>query len=193
MKGCAIPQEVSHWLPTAMAWVQARVWYCGICGGQSGSGAGFLRVHWFPLPIFIPAVRTQLPSSVIWGWYNRPVVGCSSKWTQSHPTKNNKNKINDTDEMCSNWNTPEVSHCIVQLLKVLCTVCLKWTCGEGHVCLPIQLHLQMKSWCKFVMNVVPIENTPDPQIFMSYNQWPSCRLVRWEWQKQFLHYNLEMV
>jgi hypothetical protein len=41
-------------LPTAAARVRARVWSCGICGGQSGAGAGFLRVLRFPLPIFIP-------------------------------------------------------------------------------------------------------------------------------------------
>jgi hypothetical protein len=27
---------------------------CGLCGGQSGSDVGFLRVLWFPLPILIP-------------------------------------------------------------------------------------------------------------------------------------------
>jgi hypothetical protein len=45
---------VSRWLPTAAARVQTRVWSSGICGGQSGAGAGFLRVVRFPLPIFIP-------------------------------------------------------------------------------------------------------------------------------------------
>jgi hypothetical protein len=51
--GRAIAEAVSHWLPTAAARVQSRVWSSGIRGGQSGAGAGFLRVLRFPLP-FIP-------------------------------------------------------------------------------------------------------------------------------------------
>jgi hypothetical protein len=54
--------------------VRARVWSCGICGGQSGAGAGFLRVLRFPLPIFIPPIAPQSPSSIVWGLYNRPEV-----------------------------------------------------------------------------------------------------------------------
>jgi hypothetical protein len=71
LKGCAIAQAVSRWLPTAAARVRARVWSCGICGGQSGAGTGFLRVLRFPLPIFIPPIAPQSPSSIIWGLYNR--------------------------------------------------------------------------------------------------------------------------
>jgi hypothetical protein len=52
----------------------ARVWSCGICGTQSAAGVGFLQVLRFPLPIFIPPVVPQSPSSIIWGWYNRSVV-----------------------------------------------------------------------------------------------------------------------
>jgi hypothetical protein len=51
---CATAQAVSRWLPTAAARVRVRVWSDGICGGQSGAGAGFLRVLRFPLPIFMP-------------------------------------------------------------------------------------------------------------------------------------------
>jgi hypothetical protein len=52
------------------------VWSCGICDGQSGAGAGSLRVLWFPLPTFISHQLLHNLSSVIWGWYNtrRPVV-----------------------------------------------------------------------------------------------------------------------
>jgi hypothetical protein len=73
-KGCAIAQAVSRWLPTAAARVRARVWSCGICGGQRGSGASFLRVLRFPLPIFILPISPLSPSSIIWAWYNMPVV-----------------------------------------------------------------------------------------------------------------------
>jgi hypothetical protein len=52
--GRAIAQAVSRWLPTAAARVRARVRASGICGGQSGAGAGVLRVRRFPLLIFIP-------------------------------------------------------------------------------------------------------------------------------------------
>jgi hypothetical protein len=51
--GHAVAQAVSRWLPTAAAWVRIRA-ACGVCGDQSGTGAGFLRVLWFPLPIIPP-------------------------------------------------------------------------------------------------------------------------------------------
>jgi hypothetical protein len=72
--GRAIAQAVSHWLLTAAARVRAQVRSCGSCGAQGGMAAGFLRVLRLPLPIFIPPVAPQSPSSIIWGWYNRPIV-----------------------------------------------------------------------------------------------------------------------
>jgi hypothetical protein len=74
---CAIAQAVSRWFPTAVARVQARVWSCWICGGQSGAGAGFLRVLRFPLPIFIPPIAPQSPSSIISG-----ACTLGQKWPQ---------------------------------------------------------------------------------------------------------------
>jgi hypothetical protein len=40
--------------PTAAARVRSQVRSCRICGGKCGTGAGFLRVLRFPLPILIP-------------------------------------------------------------------------------------------------------------------------------------------
>jgi hypothetical protein len=72
--GRAIAQAVSRWLSTAAARIRARVWSCGICGGQSGAEAGFLRVLRFPLPIFFHQLLPQPPSSIMWGLYNRSEV-----------------------------------------------------------------------------------------------------------------------
>jgi hypothetical protein len=51
--GRALAQAVSRWLPTAAARVRVLA-ACVVCGGQSGTGAGFLRVLQFPLPIISP-------------------------------------------------------------------------------------------------------------------------------------------
>jgi hypothetical protein len=40
-EGRAVAQAVSRWPLTAEVRVRARVDPCGICGGQSGTGAGF--------------------------------------------------------------------------------------------------------------------------------------------------------
>lgn len=44
-----------HQLPTAAAWVQFQVKSYGVCGAQSDTGEGFLKVLKFPLPFLIPA------------------------------------------------------------------------------------------------------------------------------------------
>jgi hypothetical protein len=51
--GRAVVQAVRRWLPTAAARVHVRA-ACGVCDGQSGTGAVFLRVLRFPLLIIIP-------------------------------------------------------------------------------------------------------------------------------------------
>jgi hypothetical protein len=37
-------------------------------------GQTFFLVLRFPLPIFISLIARQSPSSIIWGWYSKPVV-----------------------------------------------------------------------------------------------------------------------
>jgi hypothetical protein len=83
--GRTIAQAVSHRLPNATAQVRVRDRSCGICGGHSGTGASFLRVLRFPLPISIQPLTPQSYSSIIWGWYNTPKSVRITKWTQSHP------------------------------------------------------------------------------------------------------------
>jgi hypothetical protein len=86
--GPTISQVVTRRLPIAAARVPAQVNLCAICGAQRGTGAGFLRVLRFALPILIlPTAPHSSPSTrVIRGWYNRPISGRRTRWTQSHPT-----------------------------------------------------------------------------------------------------------
>jgi hypothetical protein len=82
----AVAQAVSRRLPTAEVRVRGQVKSIGICGAQSGTGAGFLRILRFPLQILIPPTTPHSSSSITRGWYNRPNSGRRTKWTQSHPT-----------------------------------------------------------------------------------------------------------
>jgi hypothetical protein len=80
-KGRAVAQAFSRWLPTAAARVRVRA-ACGVCGGQSGIGAGFLRVLRFSLPN-IPPISILI---ITRGWHNRPIGGGSAEWTQLDST-----------------------------------------------------------------------------------------------------------
>jgi hypothetical protein len=51
--GLAVAQAVSRWLSTAAVQVRIRA-ACGVFGGQSSIGAGFLRELPFPQPIIPP-------------------------------------------------------------------------------------------------------------------------------------------
>jgi hypothetical protein len=88
--GRATAQAVSRRLSMAAARVRSRVRSCGNCDGQSGTGAGLLRLILFPLTILIPPNAQQSSSSsIIRGWFNRANSGRRTKWTQSHPTQSN--------------------------------------------------------------------------------------------------------
>jgi hypothetical protein len=76
--GRAIAQAVSRQLPNAAARFRSQVKPCGVCGGQSDTEAGFLLVVRFPLSILIPPTAPH-SSSIIQGWYNRPVNGRRTK------------------------------------------------------------------------------------------------------------------
>jgi hypothetical protein len=81
-------QAVSHWLSTAAARVRAQVRLYGFYGGQMALGQVFSEYFGFPcqFQILILPTAPHLSSSVIRGWYNWPVSGQRTKWTQSHPT-----------------------------------------------------------------------------------------------------------
>jgi hypothetical protein len=79
-KGRAIDQAVSRWFLTAVTRIGTQVRSCGICGGQSGTGACFLPVLRFPLPILILPTAPH-SSTIILGWYNRPNSGRRLKLT----------------------------------------------------------------------------------------------------------------
>jgi hypothetical protein len=92
--GRAIAQAVSLRLPIAAARIRAQVRSCGVCGGRSDTGAGSLRVLRFPLSILTPPTAPH-SSSIVRGWYNRPVISRCIKWTQSHPTPRNLRNYTD--------------------------------------------------------------------------------------------------
>jgi hypothetical protein len=90
-RGRAIALAASPWLPTAASRLRSQVKSCGICGGQKYARAGFLPVIRFLLPVLIPPTAPH-SSSIIQGWYNRPISGRRTKWTQSHPKLKKKIK-----------------------------------------------------------------------------------------------------
>jgi hypothetical protein len=71
----AVAQTRTRRLPTAEALVPARTKSCGICRGHTGTGAGFLPVLRFPLPLIHSTNCSTVITVYHPGWYNRPVNG----------------------------------------------------------------------------------------------------------------------
>jgi hypothetical protein len=91
--GRAIAQAICRRLSTAAARVRVQVRSCGICGGQSGIGARFLRILQFSRPILIPPPAPH-SSCIIRGWCNRPLSG---RRTSPHKTPKERKKQTPCD------------------------------------------------------------------------------------------------
>jgi hypothetical protein len=74
LNGRAIAQAVSRQLSTATASIRSHFKSCGICGGQSGTAAGFLRVLLFSLPSLIPTTAPHSSSSIFRDWCKSQLV-----------------------------------------------------------------------------------------------------------------------
>jgi hypothetical protein len=72
IRGRAIAEADSRWLPTAAARVQSRVWSSGICGGQK-----WRRGRFFPSTSVSPAIHSTklFILTITRGRYNRSVSG----------------------------------------------------------------------------------------------------------------------
>jgi hypothetical protein len=90
--GRAIAQVVILRLLTAEAQFRAQVRSCGICGGQSGTGAGFLLVLRFPLPILIPPTAPHSSSSFGAGTISQLVADVQSGLSATQPQETKKKK-----------------------------------------------------------------------------------------------------
>jgi hypothetical protein len=88
-KDGAVAQAVSRWLLTSAARFRIRE-ACGVCGGQNGTRASFLRVLLFPLPIYIPPISLS-SWSLGAGIIGLLVIAVPSglNWTQPPPNYTN--------------------------------------------------------------------------------------------------------
>jgi hypothetical protein len=94
VRGRAIAQAVSRWLPTVAARVRAWVWSSDICLGQIGAGAGFLRVLRFTLPIFIPPNSPPSQSAGVCTISRKwPMCRADPLWTPSPLCEFKKNYV----------------------------------------------------------------------------------------------------
>jgi hypothetical protein len=67
---------------------------------EGGTGAGFFRVLQHTLPIIVPSAPH---SYIVRGWYNRPVSGRCTKWTQVLPHPKNSEKTRAVFQRPTSW------------------------------------------------------------------------------------------
>jgi hypothetical protein len=128
-------QVVSRRLPTAAARVRAQVRSCGICGGQSGTGAVFLRVLRPPLPILGQPIAPHSSSSSGAGTIGQLVADVPS-WLSLTPPQETKTSMTDTmtsqNIHLSSWDT-----CITNLFDIALLISMFrpfFCCIEGRGC-----------------------------------------------------------
>jgi hypothetical protein len=91
--GRVIAQADSRRFPIAATRFRAQVRSFGICGGQSGTGIGFLRVLRFPLPILIPPTAPLSSSSSGAGTIGQLVAEVPSGLSLTPPQETKKKRI----------------------------------------------------------------------------------------------------
>jgi hypothetical protein len=124
LPGRTMAQAVSRRLPTTAARVRAQVRSCGISGEQSGTGADFLPLLRIPLLIFIPPTAPH-SSSIIRGWYSRPVSGLLYQVdsVSPHPNKlKNKNESPASIILKAPWTNLLLPDHKVNLKSQLCSM-----------------------------------------------------------------------
>jgi hypothetical protein len=88
-QGRAVAQAVSRRLPTAVVLSSSP--------DQVTWDLWWTTWHWdkFSLSTSVSPANSTAPhsSSIIRGWYNRPISGRRTKWTQSHPTPRNQKEL----------------------------------------------------------------------------------------------------
>jgi hypothetical protein len=78
-------------LPTAAARVRAQARSCGICGGQSVTGAGFPRVFRFSVPVLIPPTASKSSDATL----GQIVADVPSGLSLTPPPRNKKKSAVD--------------------------------------------------------------------------------------------------
>jgi hypothetical protein len=125
---------VSRRLPTTAVRVGAQVRSCGICGGQSCTGAGFLQVLQFPLPIIIP-LSDPHSWSITQGWYNRPVSCRPTKCTQSHPTPKKPVLLNMQQQFPCSIQSSSIHISSMSPEKIIKVIQVYWKTRPENLCL----------------------------------------------------------
>jgi hypothetical protein len=138
--GRATAQAVSRRLHTAAARVRDQVRSCGICGGQSGTGAGFLRVRLFPQTILIPPNSSHSSSGA--GTIGQLVadVPIGLGFTPPQETKKNYASTMKMEPICSSESSvdfqPASQRCKTELfIRARVCVC---------VCVCVSVHAYVK-------------------------------------------------